>query len=169
MNIIIRSMNMNDPVVISESFKEQGWNKPIELYIRYLQEQENKQRVSLIAEIDGVFAGYVNVLWESYYPSFKENGIPEINDFNVLIKFRRLGIGNRLMDKAEEIIKERSAVAGIGVGLFSDYGAAQVLYVKRGYIPDGKGIHNGHQYIGYGETVVIDDDVALYLTKRLKS
>jgi hypothetical protein len=41
------------------------------------------------------------------------------------------------MDKAEDIIKGRSSIAEIGVGIFSDYGNAQILYVKRGYVPDG--------------------------------
>lgn len=71
------------------------------------------------------------------------------------------------MDKSENIIKERSEIAGIGVGLFSDYGNAQILYAKRGYIPDGKGIYNSHRYIERGDTVIIDDDVALYLIKKL--
>jgi GNAT superfamily N-acetyltransferase len=166
-NIHFREIKENDLEVISNSFKEQGWEKPIDLYRRYLEEQRNGNRVSIIAEVDGTFVGYTNVLWNSYYSSFKEKSIPEINDFNVLIKYRRQGIGSKLMDKAEEIIKERSDIAGIGVGLFSDYGNAQILYAKRGYVPDGKGIHNGQRYVGYGETIVIDDDVALYLIKKL--
>lgn len=168
MNIHIREMNEDDPEVISKSFKEQGWEKPIDLYARYIEEQRNGERVSLIVEVDDNFAGYANVIWNSYYPPFKEKGIPEINDFNVLIKYRRQGIGSKLMDKAEEIIKERSDIAGIGVGIFSDYGNAQILYANRGYVPDGKGIHNGQRYIEYGDTIVVDDDVVLYLTKALK-
>ncbi|MNI98562.1 hypothetical protein D3C73_1574280 [compost metagenome] len=74
-----------------------------------------------------------------------------------------------MTDRAEEIISERSSVAGIGVGVFSDYGNAQVLYVERGYVPDSKGIHNGQHYVEYGETVVIDHDIVLYLTKKLKN
>ncbi|WP_379250433.1 GNAT family N-acetyltransferase [Paenibacillus sp. GCM10028914] len=160
-------MNEHDPVVISKAFKEQGWDKPVELYLRYLEEQKSGNRVSIIAEVDHIFAGYVNILWNSYYPSFRDKGIPEINDFNVLIQYQRLGVGSKLMDRAEDIIKERSEIAGIGVGLFSDYGNAQILYAKRGYIPDGKGIFNSHRYIEGGDTVTIDDDVALYLTKKL--
>jgi GNAT superfamily N-acetyltransferase len=167
MNLHIREMNENDPEVISNSFKKQGWEKPVSLYHRYLEEQRSGDRVTLIVEIDDVFAGYANVLWKSYYPSFIEKGIPEINDFNVLIKYRRQGIGSKLMDKAEDVIKERSKIAGIGVGVLSDYGNAQILYAKRGYVPDGKGIHNGQRYIGYGETVRVDDDIVLYLTKEL--
>jgi len=71
------------------------------------------------------------------------------------------------MDKAEEIIREKSRVAGIGVGLFSDYGNAQILYIKRGYIPDGKGIHNGERYVKHGDSIIVDDDIVLYLKKQL--
>jgi len=166
--ITIRTIKEQDPVSISRAFAEQGWEKPVTLYQQYYAENERGDRITLIAEQDGQFAGYVNVLWQSYYPAFRENQIPEINDFNVLLKYRRCGIGSKLMDQAENIIRERSTVAGIGVGLFSDYGNAQVLYVKRGYLPDGKGIHNGERYVERGESIVIDDDLALYLTKQLK-
>jgi hypothetical protein len=79
-----------------------------------------------------------------------------------------MGIGNKLMNKAEEIIEVQSDLAGIGVGLFSDYGSAQIMYVKRGYIPDGKGIFKPNFYVKFGETVVIDDNVVLYFIKKLK-
>lgn len=167
MNIRIRLLNESDPVVISQAFQEQGWAKSAELYIQYLAEQQNGERVTLVAEHNGVFAGYVNVLWNSYYPSFREQGIPEINDFNVLIKYQRQGIGSRLMDRAEEVIQERTDTAGIGVGVFSDYGKAQILYARRGYIPDGQGIHKRDRYLKWGDETIIDDDVVLYLTKKL--
>ncbi|MGF9697988.1 GNAT family N-acetyltransferase [Paenibacillus sp. MABNR03] len=108
MNTHIRRLNENDPVIISHAFQEQGWEKPVEQYLRYLVEQHKGERVTLVAELDGAFAGYVNVLWNSHYPSFREQGIPEINDFNVLIKYQRQGIGSRLMDRAEELIRERT-------------------------------------------------------------
>ncbi|GIP53344.1 GNAT family N-acetyltransferase [Paenibacillus vini] len=167
MNLKIRKLAEHDPWIISNAFKEQGWEKPAAQFERYVSEQSNGDRTTLIAEIDGVFAGHVNVIWESYYPAFKERNIPEVNDFNVLLKFQRLGIGSKLMDKAEEVIRERSSLAGIGVGVFGDYGNAQVLYVKRGYVPDGKGIHDGQHYIKYGDSVVINDDIVLYLIKTL--
>ncbi|MDQ6421757.1 GNAT family N-acetyltransferase [Paenibacillus sp. LHD-117] len=168
MKITLRELNEQDAATVSNAFREQGWNKPIEQYVRYLDEQRGGRRVSIVAEADGDFAGYVNVIWNSHYPSFREQSIPEINDFNVLIKYRRLGIGTKLMDQAEAVIQERSNVAGIGVGLFSDYGHAQILYAKRGYVPDGKGIHIGDRYASYGDQITINDDVVLYLTKILK-
>lgn len=108
------------------------------------------------------------MLWDSYHHDFKANHIPEINDFTVLIQYQRMGIGNKLMDQAEEIIKERSDYAGVGVGVFSDYGPAQILYIKRGYIPDGKGIDKSGKFVKCGEKIIMDHDVALHLTKRLR-
>ena len=98
---------------------------------------------------------------------FREQGIPEIQDFNVLPGFRTRGIGSRLLDAAEQLVAERSSVVGIGVGLYADYGAAQRLYVRRGYLPDGRGVsYCGRPILG-GETVVADDDLVLHFTKRL--
>ena len=83
MSVTIREINENDPRMISEAFQEQGWNKPEAQYESYISEQNNGERVTLVAEIDGAFVGYVNVIWKSYYSSFKEQNIPEINDFNI--------------------------------------------------------------------------------------
>jgi ribosomal protein S18 acetylase RimI-like enzyme len=168
MDIQIREIDIKDATIISNAFKEQGWNKPIDLYLSYFEEQKNNERITLIAESDGNFAGYINIKWESHYPVFIENKIPEIMDFNVLVKYRCKGIGNKLIDRAEEIIKEHSEFAGIGVGLYSDYGVAQVMYIKRGYVPDGKGIYKNSSYINAGENIIIDDEVVLYLLKKLK-
>lgn len=166
--IVIRKMNENDSRVISDAFHDQGWEKHVDLYRKYVEEQKDGQRVSLVAEIEGDFAGYVNIVWKPDYPYFIERHIPEIQDFNVLIKYRRRGIGTLLMDKSEEIIRERSKVAGLGVGLFSDYGAAQSLYVNRGYVPDGKGIYKYGEYLQHGQQVVVDDDLNLFFIKVLR-
>jgi len=167
MNVELRLLTEADANVIQSAFAEQGWNKPAELYLRYVQEQQQGARVTMVAEADGRFAGYGSVVWASDYAAFREAGVPEINDLNVLVKYRRQGVASRLMDEAERIIAERSSVAGIGVGLFSDYGNAQILYVKRGYVPDGRGIYVGPGYAKYGDTITVDDDLVLYLTKSL--
>ena len=93
--------------------------------------------------------------------------VPEISDFNVLPDFRRQGIGTALMDEAERVIAARSPVAGVGVGMTRDYGNAQRLYVRRGYAPDGNGLMTHERPVIHGESVVVDDDLVLYLTKRL--
>ena len=76
-------------------------------------------------------------------------------------------IGTQLMDKAEGEIARVSSIAGIGVGMTADYGAAQKLYIHRGYIPDGRGVHWRDHHVHYHEDITGADDLALYLTKEL--
>jgi GNAT superfamily N-acetyltransferase len=163
----IRPLQHNDIKPIAKAFAEIGWPKPASQYERYLSEQESDQRLVLVATIHGDFAGYLTIVWESSYPPFREAGIPEIVDFNVLPKFQRQGIGTQLMDAAEEKIALQSSIAGIGVGLTRDYGAAHMLYIKRGYLPDGQGIISNENFCQYGDKVIIDDALKICFTKQL--
>ncbi len=167
--VYIRQIKESDSVVISDAFTAQGWNKPKKKYDTYLEEQTAGRRDVLIAEINGEFAGYLTIDWDAAYPPFREAKIPEIVDFNVLIKYRRKGIGTALMDEAENRVSKRSDIAGIGFGLTDDYGNAQIMYVKRGYVPDGKGVSQRGSFLKYGNEVTVDDDLALYLTKQLSN
>jgi GNAT superfamily N-acetyltransferase len=162
----IRPLRVGDPSVIAAAFDEIGWNKPESQYRRYLDDQEAGTRDVLVATIDGAFAGYVTVRWVSPYEPF--DGIPEIQDFNVLPKFRRRGIGSALMDAAEALVAGRSPDVGIGVGLYADYGTAQRMYVRRGYIPDGRGLLYKLEQVPPGEMVRNDDDTVLMFTKQLR-
>lgn len=167
-NLTIRLLETGDAHGIAAAFTAVGWNKPASQYERYLAEQERGERVILVAFVDGAFVGYLTVVWASGYAPFREAGIPEIVDFNVLPQYRRRGVGSQLMDAAERRIGERSAEAGIGVGLDLDYGAAQRLYVKRGYVPDGRGISWDNRPVAWGDTVSVDDGLVLHLTKHLQ-
>ena len=166
--LLIRELTAADCRPIAEAFTAQGWNKPEAQYRRYLAESQSGQRAVLVAEADRQFAGYLTIVWASGYPPFREAGIPEIVDFNVLKKFQRRRIGSALMDEAERRIAAVSPTAGIGVGLTADYGAAQILYVRRGYVPDGRGGFSNAQALHYGEMVKVDDGLNLFLLKRLR-
>ncbi|HEU5423702.1 MAG TPA: GNAT family N-acetyltransferase [Nitrolancea sp.] len=170
--LAIRPLAAGDIPEIAAAFAALGWNKPAAQYQRYLREQERGERAALLARLDGRFAGYLTVVWRSGYPPFRAAGIPEIVDFNVLPDLRRRGIGSRLLDAAEELIAARwplaASLAGIGVGLDPDYGAAQRLYVERGYLPDGRGLAWRGQPVAYGQSVTVDDDLALYFTRELR-
>jgi len=131
-------------------------------------EQTLKIHDVYVAFVQQEFAGYLTICWSSDYGPFRMENTPEIVDFNVLPKFRRQGIGTQLMDKAENEIAKASSIAGIGVGMTPDYGAAQRMYVLRGYIPDGRGLHYRGHHVKYGEEIIVDDNMALYLTKELK-
>lgn len=163
----VREIRKSDCKKISESFQKQGWNKPILQYERYLEFQEKRERDVIIAELNREFAGYLTIKWTSDYELYRKRKIPEIVDFNVLKKYQRLGIGSILMDEAEKRIKKISAYAGIGFGVYKDYGAAQILYINRGYIPDGNGLVKNSIPLRYGETVTVDDSIVFYLTKKL--
>ncbi|MEO1655994.1 MAG: GNAT family N-acetyltransferase [Bacteroidota bacterium] len=164
--LILREIRESDCELISQAFQKQGWPKPVSQYQQYLKYQAEGSRDILIAEIQGEFAGYLTILWTSHYQPFREKQIPEIVDFNVLKKFQRQGIGTALMDEAERRIQSVSKYAGIGFGLYKDYGAAQILYVKRGYVPDGNGIVIDSQPVAPGSQVRVDDDLVFCLIKE---
>jgi len=72
------------------------------------------------------------------------------------------------MDAAEQLVRDRGIAAlGITVGLFDEYGPAQALYGRRGYIPDGRGACRGQRPLSKGMQVTMDDDLIIWLTKDL--
>jgi GNAT superfamily N-acetyltransferase len=160
----IRPLQDDDPPVIAAAFEKLGWPKPESQYRGYLAEQDAGTRNVLVATVDGEYAGYVTVCWKSPY----FGTVPEIQDFNVLPELRRRGIGSALMDAAEALVAERFDVVGIGVGLYPDYGQAQRMYVRRGYLPDGRGlIYDGRQ-VPPMEMIRNDDSATLMFTKHLR-
>ncbi len=166
--LTIAPLEASDIDEVVAAFRALGWGgKDRAQYERYLREQADGLRPVRVARWDGVFAGYVTLLWRSPYEPFAHENIPEVQDFNVLPAFRRRHIGTALMDEVERLIAARSTIAGIGVGLHRDYGAAQRLYVLRGYVPDARGIASHGRRVDWSDTVPVDDDLVLYLTKRL--
>ena len=92
--ITIHPITEEDVTGIVSAFRAQGWDKPEQQYIRYCSESRLGTRAVVLAEYAGEFAGYLTIMWQSEYPPFRQANIPEIVDFNVLIKYRRLGIGS---------------------------------------------------------------------------
>lgn len=163
--IEIRPMTGEDVETVFRVFTEHQINKPFEYVARCWEENASGDRVTLLAFYDGQFAGSLHLLSVSGYPYFAENGIPEINDFNVIPTLRKRGIGHALMEAVETIALERYGIVGIGVGLYRDYGHAQRIYAKRGYVPDGRGVMYKQQPVTPGTEVCVDDDLNLYFTK----
>ncbi len=85
----------------------------------------------------------------------------------MLQRYRRLGVATNLLDYLERIAARRSPTVGLGVGLYADYGAAQRIYVRRGYLPDGRGVMYANQPVSAGRTVALDDNTTLMFTKQL--
>jgi GNAT superfamily N-acetyltransferase len=154
--------------LISQAFAAVGWpGKDADLYRRYLAEQDDGTRTGLVAADGTAVLGYVTVLWRSAYLPFQEAGIPEICDLNVLPQFRCNHVGTALMDAAESLVAARSTTVGLGVGLYADYCAAHLMYLKRGYRPDGRGIAYESTPVAPGTTVRVDDDLTLMMMRKL--
>lgn len=166
--LTIRSIKYDDAQAIADAEREQGWNASAEKYLKRLEDQKSGKAVSMVAEYCGRPVGYINVYPDSMWGAFRGKGYPEIVDFGVLEKYRGRGIGNALMDAAEKTAAEYADIVYLGVGLHSGYGSAQRMYVKRGYIPDGSGVWYGDEICtSYGECKN-DDDLVLYLSKKLR-
>ena len=166
----IRSLERADAPVIAEAFAALGWpGKTVAQYERYLADQEAGRRLVFVATLGQVFAGYVTVEWISGYRPFREQSVPEITDLNVLPPYRRRHVATSLVDAAESAIGGRSETAGIGVGLYADYGPAHLMYLARGYLPDGRGVTYQAETVDPGTTVRVDDDLVLMMTRQLGS
>lgn len=166
MGIELRSFVPNDIELIVSCFAAVDWPKPRSTFEQYFQEQNTGQRKVWLAYHNEQFAGYVTLTWQSLYKPFRQNDIPEIMDLNVLPDFRYKGIGTTLLHAAETEAYTRHAVVGLGVGLYPDYGDAQRLYVKRGYVPDGLGVTYNYERVQPGDSVTLDDDLVLWFLKR---
>ena len=163
----IRKMQEYDIKNLSQGFISQGWPGREEILARYFLEQKSKEREVLVAEIDGVVAGYITILPSAKHGPFAEV-YPELSDFNVFEPFRNQWVGNQLLEEAEKRVKLISNKVTLGVGLHLGYGPAQRLYIKRGYIPDGSGVWYRNQPLEMNATIQNNDDLVLYLSKEFE-
>lgn len=166
--LTIRNMEEADAKIFVDEYTAQGWHPDMEEYMKRLKDQEDGKCVALTALYQGNPAGSVYVYLSVHGGPFVGKGYPEIFDFNVLKKYQRKGIGNKLMDVAEQIAVRHADTVCLGVGLCDSYGSAQRMYAKRGYIPDGSGVwYQDKPCIQYETVCTIDDDLVLYMSKRL--
>lgn len=166
----IRSMTEKDVNDFYNAFVMQGWGKFVykSRLESYFRQQNEEKRMVFVAEKNGEVCGYVTLLLKVKKGPFFHKNIPEFADFNVLLKFRNQGIGNKILEVAEKICKEKSDCVSVAISVSSEYGEAQRLYIKRGYVPDGSGLWSNEKPVPYGETCVNNDELVLYLIKELK-
>lgn len=166
--VLIRDLHQSDIDIFVNEEIAQGWDSTSDKYKMRLEHQSEGKAISLVAEYKGNLAGYINVYPNSQWGAFGGQGIPEIVDFGVLEKYRKRGIGSKLMDTAEKILRQFSSKVYLGVGLHNGYGNAQRMYVKRGYIPDGSGVwYKDKVCTPYEKYYCNDDDLVLYMSKEL--
>jgi GNAT superfamily N-acetyltransferase len=170
--VLIRTMQCDDIekilLVLQEAYMI-GREEQYRTYFNSCYEQnQSKDRVTLIAFMDNEVVGYVNIIFKSKYPYFMENNIPEINDLYVVPAHRKSGIGKRLLEECERSAVSDYKYIGLGVGLYKDYGSAQRLYTKNGYRLDGNGLMYNNIPVAPGNQVYVDDDLLLYLYKDIR-
>ena len=166
--LVIRNMEEADGPVFVEEFTAQGWHPDIADYRMRMKDQAEGKCIAFTAVYQEHPTGAVYLYLDAHDGPFKGKGWPVIVDFNVLKKYQRMGIGSRLMDAAEQVAAQYSDTVCLGVGLCDSYGSAQRMYVKRGYIPDGSGVwYRGKQCVQYETICTVDDDLILFLYKKL--
>lgn len=135
---------------------------------RCFQEQAEGKREILVAIMGGRIAGYVFLNGNPRYQPFRRLGIPEIQDLFVRPDARRQGIGEALVRECEARARAKGCTQmGIAVGLHTGFGAAQRIYVRLGYVPDGAGAMYDRDAVRVGEMRPIDDELTLMMVKDL--
>ena len=164
----IRPATTEDIPALWRVAKDMGQTHEENYFDRCLEEKSSGKREIFVAESAAGVIGYVQLIWQPLYPLFRRMDIPELQDLNVVPEARRQGIGGLLVARCEEEAKEKGKDnIGLGVGLHARFGAAQRLYVARGYMPDGNGVAYDDKTVTAGELRAVDDLLTLKLVKIL--
>lgn len=166
--ISIRRAENQDISALYTIMERLGYAKDAGYFEHCLELQDQGKRILFIISYDGHDAGYGILNWTPKYALFKKLGIPEIQDLNVIRDFRKKGLASELIKYCEKLAKDKGHdQMGIAFGLHNSCGAAQRLYIKMGYIPDGEGATYDRKQIAYGDFKPLDDDLCLMLVKEL--
>lgn len=136
---------------------------------RALEEQAEKKRLVFVCrDMSGKVVGYVHYNRFPKYAPFRRFGLPEIQDLYVHPDHRQQGLGRLMLDRCIEQAKaDGHGEIGIGVGVMSGFGAAQRLYARYGFVPDGAGVTYDREPVTTGELRSLDDNLCLMMTKTL--
>lgn len=168
--MVIRELGPADIALIPTVKGGPAWHGGAEKWSPYWEQHQSGLRSCLVAHENGEVAGYASVVWRSQHQPFRQANVPEIQDLVVAVSRRGHGIGAALVTECETLAANLGhREMGIGFGLYADYGAAQRLYVRLGYVPDGDGLTWNNAPARAGDMVRVDDDLVLWLRKSLKS
>lgn len=159
-------MDYSDIPTICKACNDSG-EKNSKYLQNQLSNQEKQECSAFLALYQGEVAGYVFLYYRCKWGGLANCNIPGIVDLIVFEQYRKKGIATALMDVAEKTAKQYSDKIYLDVCLNSEYGAAQRLYIKRGYIPDGKGVYYEERVCETDAVYKNDDELTLCLVKEL--
>lgn len=111
-------------------------------------------------------AGYAVYNRAPTYRLYQSQNLPEIQDLYVVPPMRGQGVATSLLDACEGIARdEERAGVGVSVPLAARFGTAQILYISRGYVPDGQGVTYERAPVADGQHCAVDDQLCLMLVK----
>ena len=141
--------------------KIQKWNKQDKIFEGYLDDIYQSSDHCDVYFIDG--KGFAVLNHAPKYAPYKRLSIPEIQDVFVLPNARGQGIATTLITHCENQVT--GDMVGISVPVSSNFGTAQRLYYKLGYMPDGNGVTYDRAPCGHNDRVKLDDDLCLMMVK----
>jgi len=167
--VTIRPMAKRDLEALDTWFgPHTEYRNPRQKWMDHLRLAKQGAQIAVVAAADDQAVGLCALLRTSGYPPFQAANVPEISNLLVAPPYRNLGIGRRLVVQLEGMARlEGYREIGLGVGLYRDYGPAQRLYAKLGYVPDGRGVTYRGFPVEPGNLYRADDDLILWLKKRL--
>ena len=167
-NLKIRIATDSDVKRLEAFVDDQKIAKQPDYFIKQYELQAQGTRIIVLGFVDDTLCAYCVLNWEPKYGFYRSMGYPAIQDLNVHKRFRKKGIATSLIVFCETKATEKGlSHMGISVGLTPQYGAAQKLYVKLKYVPDGYGVTYDRQYVTHGEMRPVDDNLCLMMIKRL--
>jgi len=138
--IAIRLMQMSD--IRNILLAEDDASASSEHYFqKQLNWQKDSESLALLAFFEGQVAGYVFLFQKCRWGGLRNLGFPSIVDLFVIKRYRKNGVGTALLNAAEDMAAQYNDKIYLNVPLNSPHGAAQKLYIKRGYVPDGNGLY----------------------------
>lgn len=167
-DVIIQKAKSLDIDALKEISKSNNGRKIKGYWEQCASRIESGEITVFIALNDGKPVGYGILNWQPKYRIYQSQNIPEIQDLNILRSMRRKGFARAIIAQCERAATEKKCMQiGISFGLTREYGAAQRLYIKLGYVPDGYGVTYDREPVISGQMHCVDDDLCLMLKKKL--
>ena len=150
--------------VVKEIMRILKWNKSDPIFEGFLDDIYKTIDHCDVYYLEG--QGYTVLNHCPKYHLYQKLGIAEIQDVFVLPYHRGQGVATALIQYCETQCK--GDMIGISVPVSPQFGVAQRLYAKLGYMPDGNGVTYDREPLKHNSSVKLDEHLCLMMVKNLK-